>query len=222
MSSYTGFSLSFISILLHSMKNSAICPSLFSFKTMAVSNALPADRMITLDEIGLILLFLLYQYRYFLLILRESIKSLHVSLLTVQEFAEACALGVSRFDSFSFRCCYPQCGDLSVGFSGRLSRLSMLANGNPGFAMVLLTVSRASHLSCATTSGDGGPSFTVVPGFSSSCGLCVLIRHRLWYGRRHYVMWPLLISGLPCLLGVFQLDRLLALRVPHCVCLVHI
>ena len=116
---------------------------------------------------------------------------------------------------------------LSVGtcqsaFSGRLSRLSMLANGNPGFAMVLLTVSRASHLSCATTSGDGGPSFTVVPGFSSSRGLCVLIRHRLWYGRRHYVMWPLLISGLPCLLGVFQLDRLLALRVPHCVCLVHI
>ena len=115
MSSCTGFSLSFISILLHSRKNSAICPSLFSFKTMAVSNALPADRMITLDEIGLILLFLLYQYRYFLLILRESIKSLHISLLTVQEFAEACALGVSRFDSFSFRCCYPQCGDLSVG-----------------------------------------------------------------------------------------------------------
>ena len=44
----------------------------------------------------------------------------------------------------------------------------MLATSTPWFAMALLTASRASLLSCATTSSDGGSSFETTFGLFPS------------------------------------------------------
>ena len=54
----------------------------------------------------------------------------------------------------------------------RPSRLSVLVTSTPWFAIALLTASRASRLSWATTSGDGGSSFEIMFGILFSWPLC--------------------------------------------------